>query len=281
MALQIRRGTQAELDAITPLEGELIYTTDNDELYIGDGLTQGGILVSQNLNGLDTSLSTDSTLLSLFNSVTTGSIRLAALGDTNIHVTVGSTGTAVKGPLYVNTANITRIVFGDGSVQTTADTANPDQSVNTTSNVKFNSAVIATFLTATNIQATSTVQFDNLMYRGNYETFPINTSTANTSTFLVAQWDNSIRSTQKFMLQAIDVNSSPDKIHFQEISIVDDGTNQYKVEYGINTNAGVLGSYTVNASGTTGYLLFTPNALVTASPNAFKIMGEQLSIRNA
>ena len=281
MALQIRRGTQAELDAITPLEGELVYTTDNDKLYIGDGLAQGGILVSQNLNGLDTSLSTDSTLLSLFNSVTTGSIRLAALGDTNIHVTVGSTGTAVTGPLYVNTANITRIVFGDGSIQTTADTANPDQSVNTTSNVKFNSAVIATFLTATTITATGNVQFDSLMYRGLYETQPISTSTANTSTFLVAAWDNSVRSTQKFILQAIDVNSSPDKIHFQEISVVDDGTNQYKVEYGINTNQGVLGTYAVNAVGSTSYLTFTPNALVSASPSAFKIMGEQLAIRNA
>lgn len=281
MALQLRRGTQAELDALTPLEGEPVYTTDNKKVYVGDGVTLGGNLVTQNLNGLETALSTDTTILSLFSEVTTGSIRLAALGDTNIHVTVGSTGTAVKGPLFVNTANITRIVFGDGSVQTTADTANPDQSVNTTSNVKFNSAVIATFLTATTIKAQGVVDFPNLMYRLSYETFPINTSTNNTSTFLVASWDNSIRSTQKFMLQAIDVNSSPDKIHFQEISIVDDGTNQYKVEYGINTNAGVLGSYTVNAAGSTGYLLFTPNALVTASPNSFKIMGEQLSIRNA
>lgn len=245
MALQVRRGLESELTTITPLEGEPIYTTDGKKLYIGDGTTQGGILVTPAQN-----VSTSSNV-----------------SFQNLTVSVTATVAAIK--------------FSDGSIQTTADTANPDQSVNTTSNVKFNSAVIATFLTATNIQATSTVQFDNLMYRGNYETVPITTGTANTSTFLVAQWDNSIRSTQKFMLQAIDVNSSPDKIHFQEISIVDDGTNQYKVEYGINTNAGVLGSYTVNASGTAGYLLFTPNALVTASPAAFKIMGEQLSIRNA
>jgi len=245
MSLQIRRGTAGELASIIPDSGEPIWTIDDKKLYVGDGSTMGGNLVSA---GQDVSTTSNVT----FNTV-----------------------------VVTNTATVAAIKFSDGSIQTTADTANPDQSLNTTSNVKFNSAVIATFLTATNIQATGVVDFNNLMYRGNYETFPINTSTANTSTFLVAQWDNSIRSTQKFMLQAIDVNSSPDKIHFQEISIVDDGTNQYKVEYGINTNAGQLGSYTVNAVGSTGYLLFTPNALVTASPNAFKIMGEQLSIRNA
>lgn len=245
MALQIRRGLESELQQIIPLDGEPVWTQDTKQLYVGDGYTQGGNLIS-----------------AVQDVSTTSNVTFA-----NVNVTY--------------TATVSAIRFGDGSIQTTADTANPDQSVNTTSNVKFNSAVIATFLTATNIQATGVVDFNNLMRLGSYETFPVNTSTANTSTFLVAQWDNSIRSTQKFMLQAIDVNSSPDKIHFQEISIVDDGTNQYKVEYGINTNAGQLGSYSVNASGTTSYLTFTPNALATASPNAFKIMGEQLQIRNS
>ena len=46
MALLLRRGTQAERDAITPAEGELIYTTDTKRLYAGDGATLGGVLVS-------------------------------------------------------------------------------------------------------------------------------------------------------------------------------------------------------------------------------------------
>ena len=46
MALLLRRGTQAECDAITPAEGELIYTTDTNQLYAGDGATLGGVLVS-------------------------------------------------------------------------------------------------------------------------------------------------------------------------------------------------------------------------------------------
>lgn len=42
MALQIRRGTNAERLSITPLDGELIFTTDTKEVFVGDGITQGG-----------------------------------------------------------------------------------------------------------------------------------------------------------------------------------------------------------------------------------------------
>lgn len=46
MALRLRRGTDAERLLITPLEGELIYTTDTKLLYVGDGATVGGTLVT-------------------------------------------------------------------------------------------------------------------------------------------------------------------------------------------------------------------------------------------
>lgn len=58
MALRLRRGTNVERQLLTPLEGELIYTTDTKSLYVGDGLTLGGVLiaasgeVSNTLNGL-------------------------------------------------------------------------------------------------------------------------------------------------------------------------------------------------------------------------------------
>ena len=41
--LQIRRGTAAEVAAITPLDGEPVWETDTKKLVIGDGLTLGGI----------------------------------------------------------------------------------------------------------------------------------------------------------------------------------------------------------------------------------------------
>ena len=50
MALQIRRGTDAQRQGITPLAGELIFTTDTKKLFVGDGSTVGG-------NQVDTTLS--------------------------------------------------------------------------------------------------------------------------------------------------------------------------------------------------------------------------------
>jgi hypothetical protein len=45
MALRLRRGTDAERGLITPLQGEIIYTTDTKKIYVGDGAAVGGILV--------------------------------------------------------------------------------------------------------------------------------------------------------------------------------------------------------------------------------------------
>jgi hypothetical protein len=44
MALQLRRGTEAERLLITPASGEPLFTTDTKKFYIGDGSTPGGVL---------------------------------------------------------------------------------------------------------------------------------------------------------------------------------------------------------------------------------------------
>lgn len=46
MALLLRRGLESDRLSITPEEGELIYVTDTKLIYIGDGVTPGGILVA-------------------------------------------------------------------------------------------------------------------------------------------------------------------------------------------------------------------------------------------
>ena len=56
MALRLRRGTDAERLLITPVEGELIYTTDTKLLYAGDGITAGGNLVTGSGGGGSTTL---------------------------------------------------------------------------------------------------------------------------------------------------------------------------------------------------------------------------------
>jgi hypothetical protein len=49
MALQIRRGTEADRGSITPAAGEPIFTTDGKKVFIGDGSTAGGISVTRAL----------------------------------------------------------------------------------------------------------------------------------------------------------------------------------------------------------------------------------------
>ena len=45
--IKIKRGLEASRLGITPLEGELLYTTDTQKVYIGDGTTAGGVILNQ------------------------------------------------------------------------------------------------------------------------------------------------------------------------------------------------------------------------------------------
>jgi len=51
MALQLRRGVQ--VDRVTEVfeEGEIVYSRDEQSVYVGDGATPGGIFVGGNTNG--------------------------------------------------------------------------------------------------------------------------------------------------------------------------------------------------------------------------------------
>src|SRR6056300_1693316 len=68
MAFRLRRGTDAERQLITPVEGELIYVTDTKAIYVGDGTTVGGVLVTNEsvinelseLNDVDSNMSPSS-----------------------------------------------------------------------------------------------------------------------------------------------------------------------------------------------------------------------------
>jgi hypothetical protein len=57
MALQIRRGLEADRANVLPAQGELLYTTDDKRLYIGDGNTLGGNIVSLSTTDVRTTVS--------------------------------------------------------------------------------------------------------------------------------------------------------------------------------------------------------------------------------
>ena len=101
MALQIRRGTDAERLTITPAEGELIYTTDTKLIYIGDGSTVGGTKADSGITDL---LSDSSPQLG-------GNLDLnsqAITGTGTINITGNITGSTVSG----SSGNFTSSVIG-------------------------------------------------------------------------------------------------------------------------------------------------------------------------
>lgn len=51
MALQLRRGTDAQRQSLQLQDGELVWTTDTHKLYVGDGTSLGGLNVLKNVAG--------------------------------------------------------------------------------------------------------------------------------------------------------------------------------------------------------------------------------------
>ena len=54
--LRIKRGTKTQLQTTpgyVPAEGELVYTTDSKEVFVGDGATTGGTPVSVSTQNLE------------------------------------------------------------------------------------------------------------------------------------------------------------------------------------------------------------------------------------
>ena len=101
MPLQLRRGTDAERTAgggVVFLEGELIYITDTEEVYIGDGVTPGGLLVTGS-SGLTNVV--DDTTPALGGNLDLNNFDITGIGDIDI------TGTV--------TGDVQGSVFGDDS----------------------------------------------------------------------------------------------------------------------------------------------------------------------
>ena len=62
--LQVRRGTAAEVAAVTPLEGEPVWATNTKTLFIGDSTTAGGIEIGPRVPVLSPLTITGNTVLS-------------------------------------------------------------------------------------------------------------------------------------------------------------------------------------------------------------------------
>ena len=98
MALQIRRGTDAERTAgggVVFAEGELIYVTDTDSLYVGDGSTAGGVKLTDNAGAtLGTYITADTinSTIDLQQDLDLNGNDIIGTGNININGTITATG---------------------------------------------------------------------------------------------------------------------------------------------------------------------------------------------
>ena len=122
MPLRIRRGTDAERLTITPLEGELIFTTDTKTVYVGDGTTPGGIgigsdggpfggFLGQNIDLNGFSIVGLGNIDTIGNQTISGSLEVGGGFDVTGNVAVG--GNIVAQGNIVANGNITLGAGGD------------------------------------------------------------------------------------------------------------------------------------------------------------------------
>ena len=98
MALQIRRGLEADRSSITPLEGELIYVTDTKVVYVGDGTTAGGVLVSGDV--------VDDTTPQLGGNLDLNGNNITGTGNINITGTITATGNVNLGDASADNVSV-------------------------------------------------------------------------------------------------------------------------------------------------------------------------------
>jgi len=91
MALQIRRGLEANRSAVTPDEGEFLYTTDQSKLYVGNGTTPGGVLITG--SGINSVV--EDTTPQLGGALDVNGFKIVSTGNGNIELDPDGTGDVI------------------------------------------------------------------------------------------------------------------------------------------------------------------------------------------
>jgi hypothetical protein len=182
MALLVRRGPDADRLIVTPLQGELIYTTDTKKLFVGDGATVGGVLVGPTDADAFTEVVGD-TSPQLGGNLDLNNNNIVGVGNINIDGTITATGTINLGDEDADVVNVAGVInsslrpaldgqfnlgstnrrwnaiFAEGgeiSGQFTADSISTSQIVSTDSTIIYDS--LTDTLSATIISATGSIQ---------------------------------------------------------------------------------------------------------------------------
>jgi len=106
--------TTAQRMAITPSQGQLIYDSDNGTLYVGDGLTVGGVAVGTGGGGTGTVTGIEA-------SVSGNTATITATGSTTSVDIVGTGGVDVKGNTTTGAVELDAKDLSDGTQSVTKD----------------------------------------------------------------------------------------------------------------------------------------------------------------
>ena len=98
MSFRLRRGTDSERQSVVFAEGELAYTTDSKELYVGDGTTLGGIKITG---------SVEVSPIALTRNLDLNTFDITGAGDISI------SGMVTANAFYGNGANLTNLPLLD------------------------------------------------------------------------------------------------------------------------------------------------------------------------
>lgn len=231
MALRLRRGTDAQRAATTPADGELIWTTDTQELYVGgiDSETDlpivGGIRITGSQNDSPERLTRDLDM------------------DTNVLYGTGTIN--IQGPINTNATVTANALVGDGSGIYNLRSANLDTSDLVVEGGAYNLNVISDdstlLLDATNQTISVTGVTTN--------TLTSNTITANE---VVSNFVGSVfADDSSIIVDGISGNIFTDRITSDELRFERTDTNTNLVEVtGFDAQAGM--SYTRRGTATLG-----------------------------
>ena len=165
MALQIRRGTESDrtssgsFNSFLPAQGELVYTTDQKELWVGDGSTYGGVRVApvRSVNGLSGVVALTS------DNITQGSTNLyynannvardaatALIGGTSSGITFSYNSVSHTINATVSVNGVLTTVAGDTSPSLGGNLTLNSHNITGTGNINISGTVTTTGITMNN-----------------------------------------------------------------------------------------------------------------------------------
>lgn len=85
---QILRATSANRTSYTPAEGELLFTTDTENLYIGDGSTAGGILLISSSGTVSSGANVGTSGVGPFKQISSGEIQFKNINAASSKISI-------------------------------------------------------------------------------------------------------------------------------------------------------------------------------------------------